>query len=30
VRDIGRLFENALGENGLDGLPLELSYLRNQ
>ena len=30
VRDIGRLFEHALGENGLDGLPVELGYLRTQ
>jgi len=30
VRDIGRLFEHALGENGLDGLPSELGYLRSQ
>ena len=30
VRDIGRLFENELGENGMDALPVELSYLRVQ
>ena len=30
VRDIGRLFENELGENGMDALPIELSYLRVQ
>jgi phosphotransferase system HPr (HPr) family protein len=30
VRDIGRLFENDLGENGMNALPVELSYLRAQ
>jgi phosphotransferase system HPr (HPr) family protein len=28
LRDIGLLFEHELGENGLEGLPDELSYLR--
>ncbi len=28
VRDIGRLFEHGLGEQGLDGLPADLGYLR--
>jgi len=30
VRDIARLFEAELGERGLDRLPAELAYLRNQ
>ncbi len=30
VRDIARLFENDLGEHGLDALPQELGYLRAQ
>ncbi len=28
LRDIGILFQNALGEHGLDGLPAQLDYLR--
>ncbi len=27
--DIARLFESALGEEGIDKLPDQLSYLRN-
>lgn len=30
VKDIVRLFEAELGENGLERLPAELAYLRNQ
>jgi phosphotransferase system HPr (HPr) family protein len=28
LRDIGLLFENGLGEHGIDSLPAELHYLR--
>ncbi len=30
LRDIGLLFQHGLGENGLDSLPSELDYLRQQ
>jgi hypothetical protein len=29
LRDIGLLFEHGLGEDGIDGLPPELGYLKS-